>query len=184
MKKLLLRTIGVLTLALPVVAQVTPRPAPEFVFNLLNKKQTLLSSYKGKLVVFACLSATCPHCQAFVPDLNMIQKDYGPRGVAVVGTLFNPDAEVSHPGFIQQFKPEFPLGWSTRELVHAWLGFSVMKQTYVPIVAFIDKKGTIIEQHTGDDPFMKEPKDAVRMKLDQLLGPAAGAAGKKTTAKK
>ena len=119
-----------------------------------------------------------------MPGLNEIQKDYGPRGVAVVGTLFNPDAEVTHPGFVQQFKPEFPLGWSTREIVHAWLGYSVMKQTYVPIVAFIDKKGTIIEQHTGDDPFMKEPKEAVRLRLDQLLGPAAGAGGKKTAAVK
>jgi len=171
--------IGVMALALPAAAQVTPRPATEFVLNLLNKKQALLSSYKGKTVVFACLSATCPHCQAFVPELNAIQKEYAAKGVAVVGTLFNPDAEVTHPGFVQSFKPEFPLGWSTRELVHAWLGFSVMKQTYVPIVAFIDKKGSIVAQYTGDDPFMKEPGKATRVKLNELLGGAAGAAAKK-----
>ncbi len=171
-----------MTLALPMLAQDLPRPAPEFVFHLLGNKSSLLSSYRGKLVVFACLSATCGHCQAFVPKLNAIQKDYAAKGVVVVGTLFNPDAEVTHPGFIQQFKPEFPLGWSTRELVHAWLGFSVMKQTYVPIVAFIDKKGAILAQYTGADAFMNEPGDSVRAKLDSLLGPAAGA--KKAAAKK
>ena len=182
MKKYLLRTIGLLALALPVMAQDTPRPATEFVCNLLGKKTALLSSYKGKSVVFACLSATCPHCQAFVPGLNEIQRDYASKGVVVLATLFNPDAEVTHPGFVQQFKPEFPLGWSTRELVHAWLGYSVMKQTYVPIVAFIDKKGNIIEQHTGDDPFMTNPKESVRARLDVMFAPAASA--KKAAPKK
>jgi thiol-disulfide isomerase/thioredoxin len=182
-KNYMLRTLGLLALALPVMAQTTPRPATEFVFNLLGKKTALLSSYKGKTVVFACLSATCPHCQAFVPGLNEIQRDYASKGVVVLATLFNPDAEVSHPGFVQQFKPEFPLGWSTRELVHAWLGYSVMKQTYVPIVAFIDKKGMIIEQHTGDDPFMTNPKEAVRARLDAMFAaPVVGA--KKGASKK
>lgn len=166
------RSMGLLTLALPLLAQQTPRPAPEFVFNLLNKKQALLSSYKGKMVVFACLSATCPHCQAFVPGLNEIQRDYASKGVVVVGTLFNLDAEASQRGFIQQFKPEFPLGWSTNEIVHTWMGISVMKMMYVPVVAIIDKTGAIIEQHTGDDPFMKEPKTAVRARLDVLLAKA------------
>ena len=119
--------MGLLTLGLPLLAQVTPRPAPEFVFNLLSGKQALLSSYKGKIVVFACLSATCPHCQAFVPGLNEIQRDYAPKGVVILGSLFNPDADKSLPGFTQQFKPEFPLGWSTNEIVHAWMGVSVMK---------------------------------------------------------
>ena len=172
------------TLAMPIMAQVTPRPAPEFVFNLLNKKQALLSSYKGKMVVFACLSATCPHCQAFVPGLNEIQRDYASKGVVVLGSLFNPEAEASLPGFIQQFKPEFPLGWSTKEIVHEWMGISLMKIMYVPVVAIIDKKGTILEQHTGDDtPFMNDPKQSVRARLDALLGPATSKAGaKKTTA--
>lgn len=178
-KKLLLIAA---TLALPLMAQVTPRPAPEFVFNLLNKKQALLSSYKGKTVVFACLSATCPHCQAFVPGLNEIQRDYAARGVVVVGAIYNPGAEAALPGFIQQFKPEFQLGWSTDEIVHSWLSASVMKVLYVPIVAIIDKKGTILEQHTGDDtPFMNEPKQSVRARLDTLLGPATSKAGAKKT---
>ncbi len=181
MKKLLLRSVGLFSLALPLMAQVTPRPAPEFVFNLLNKKQALLSTYKGKTVVFACLSATCPHCQAFVPGLNEIARDYASKGVVVLGTLFNPDAEVSLPGFIQSFKPEFPLGWSNNEIVHTWMGISVMKVMYVPVVAIIDKKGTIIEQHTGDDPFMKEPKQAVRARLDALLGSASVSTGAKKT---
>jgi peroxiredoxin len=179
MKKRLLRSIGVFTLALPLLAQHTPRPAPEFVFNLLGKKQALLSHYKGKIVVFAALSATCPHCQAFVPGLNEIQRDYASKGVVVLGTLFNPEAEASQPGFIQQFKPTFPMGWSTNEIVHSWMGISVMKIMYVPTVAIIDQKGNIVEQHTGDDkPFMDEPKVSVRKRLDGMLGSARSAAKK------
>ena len=188
MRKLLLRSIALFTLALPMLAQVTPRPAPEFVFNLLNKKQVLLSNYKGKIVVFAGLSATCPHCQAFVPGLNEIQRDYASRGVVVLGALFSPEAEAALPGFIQQFKPEFPLGWSTNEIVHEWMGISLMKTMYVPIVAIIDKKGTIVEQYTGEEPAMNDPKAMVRKRLDALLGPSAAATGAKkamaTTKKK
>src|SRR4051794_15722031 len=44
-----------------------PRKAPEFVFNIQDGSQLLLSSQKGKAVVVAFMFTTCPHCQALCP---------------------------------------------------------------------------------------------------------------------
>src|SRR6516164_5819294 len=69
-----------------------PRKAPEFVFNLQDGQQLLLSSLRGKTVVVAFMFTTCPHCQALCPELGMIQKEYAAKGVQFVGDVIDPEA--------------------------------------------------------------------------------------------
>src|SRR5215470_8044273 len=77
--------LGVSALAKPPV----PRPAKEFDFVDANGKHTLLSSYKGKVVVIQFLITTCPHCQAMSKMLTKLQTELGPRGFQAVGVAFN-----------------------------------------------------------------------------------------------
>jgi hypothetical protein len=53
----------------------------------------------------------------------------------------------------------------------------------VPVLVFIDKKGTIRSQHMGsDDPFFKDQEKTIRAELDSLLKEQVGVkkAAKKT----
>lgn len=166
-----------------------PRPAKEFDFAEYNGKHSLLSNYKGKVVLIQFLYTTCPHCQAMSQMLTRMQQEYGPKGVQFLGAAFNPEADPNVVrGYVQQFNVGFPVGVSARDTVMNFLGLSVMDRFVVPQVAVIDKKGVIREQTEanpqGAAPLQNEAY--LRNLFDKLLkepatGGAAPAAATKTT---
>ena len=95
MRKLLLfvgLTASVISVSLlaadaPKKEPVVPRKAPEFVFNMADGPQRLLSMYRGKNVVLALMFATCPHCQKTSQVLTQVQAEYAAKGVQVLGAV-------------------------------------------------------------------------------------------------
>jgi len=150
-------------------AQEVPRPAGEFVITMPGGGQTLLSQYAGKVVVLAFISTTCPHCQHTTGLLSAIQNEYKSRGVQVLAAAFNPGADTLVAAFIDQFKPTFPVGSSTRDAVLEYEQASLAKPNYVPNLIFIDRKRVIRAQHMGDDDFFKDQDKNIRAEIDLLL---------------
>lgn len=163
-------------------AGTVPRPSPEFVVKMTPSGETLLSKYKGKPTLLVFISTTCPHCQQLTRVLNNMHREYGPKGLQVVSAAFNPMANMLVSDFIRTYKPEYPMGWTTREAVYEYLQQSHMFQLYVPIIVTIDRAGVIREQHLGDDPYGHDPDKNVRASVEVIMKPAstsAVAAGKK-----
>ena len=149
-----------------------------------NGTQTLLSQYKGKVVVLAFILTTCPHCQHTCGILSKLQAEYGPQKLQVLSAAMDEGAQMKVPGFIRQFKPAFPVGWSTRDSVVEYLQHPADKGMHMPNVVFIDKGGNIRAQYQGDPPFFGGPDEEqnIRREIDKLLreGPAPkGPASKK-----
>jgi peroxiredoxin len=179
------QVIACLALVSTVWASDLPRKAPNLALHLHNGKDLPVSQFHGKLIALAFISTTCPHCQHYTQALSVIQKDYAARGVQILAAAFNDDAKVALPGFIQQFQPNFPVGWEDRTSALSFLQISVLNQGYVPKVVFIDRAGVIQKQFEGQDDFFRDPDKNTRATLDEMLkAPAAGAAHKKTVAKK
>ncbi|HZT28963.1 MAG TPA: TlpA disulfide reductase family protein [Bryobacteraceae bacterium] len=157
------------------LAATIPRPAPEFVITLPNGKQTLLSQYRGKIVALAFISTTCPHCQRLTQALTGIQKDYAPRGVQVLETAINQGAAQLVPAFIQQYRTNFPTGYSDWNMVMEFLQISIMSPGYLPKMVFVDRKGVIQAQYAGENPFFadQDQDKNVRAELDKMLQAAA-----------
>jgi len=178
---LLLAFTGMIVAATtPDQAPPLPRKAPEFVFNLQTGQQLLLSSMRGKAVAIAFMFTTCPHCQALCPILANIQKDYAAKGVQFVGDVIDDGAKDGLVNFTMNYsRGAFPVGWSTQQ---AALEF--MKHPdphfYVPMMAFVDKKGNIVSQYIGDNDFFREQDKNIRAELDKVL---AGNAAPKPAAK-
>jgi peroxiredoxin len=148
-------------LAMPPV----PRKAPEFTIVEPSGKQTLLSSYKGKVVCIEFLYTTCPHCQATSKVFSKLQNELGPRGVQFIGIAFNDNASMLTDGFVRQYGVTYPVGYSNSDAVLSYLGISVMDRWVVPQVVVIDRKGMIRAQSpsTGDENLQNE------FSLKQLL---------------
>src|SRR5580704_8417164 len=91
-----------------------PRKAPELTIVEPPSKETLLSSYRGKVVLLAFIYTTCPHCQAECGVLNKLQAELGPKGFQALAIAFNDNAGMLVGGFIQNFKPTFPVGYAAR----------------------------------------------------------------------
>ncbi len=66
----------------------------------------------------------------------------------------NTDADL--PGFIQQFKPAFPVGMTNKETAAGYMQLSMMVRAYVPYLLFIDRSGVIRAQYTGSEPFLAD----------------------------
>jgi len=146
-----------------------PRKSPEFTFVEPSGKQVLLSSLKGKIVVMPFMFTTCPHCQRYAQDLTQLQKEFGPRGVVFMGTVFNEANAAMAAQFVKEFNVGFPVGYATRDQVVSYLGLSVLDRWVVPQVAIIDRKGNVVLQSAATgSPELQEP-GSLRTLLDKLV---------------
>ena len=170
-------------LFLPVLAATVPRPAPDFSLNMTDGSKLPLTQFRGKVVVLAFISTTCPHCQTVTQLLSPIQREYGPKGVQVLACAMDPNGAQVVPGFIERFQPAFPVGYTEHTAALTFMETSVIAPGFVPKMAFIDRQGVIREQHAGEEPFFKTPDPSIRASLDALLK-ASPAAGKKHPATK
>src|SRR5437763_1053619 len=154
MRIALLITLCAVTAAF--AADAPARPSPPFQILRPGAAPVELSQYKGKVVMLAFIDTHCPHCQKLTNFLEEMAPKYAPRGVQVLECAFNDDAPNSIGGFMQQFHPPFPVGYSNRAAVLSYLQISILDQRplYVPHVVFLDRKGMIRADYRGESDFM------------------------------
>jgi peroxiredoxin len=178
----------ILTGALSVKAAEVPRPAPEYTVNMPDGKPVKLSQYKGKIVLVEFLLVTCPHCQNAARILAKFQKEYGPKGLQIIGVSIDPAADAA--AFQRDYAGgAFPIGVApTRESVYSFLQYSLMSGTfYVPQIALIDRNGVIREQHGGPmDNYLQNEEVNFKASIEKALAesPAKKSTSASTTPKK
>ena len=164
-----------------------PRKSPEFTITDPSGKQMLLSSLKGKIVVMPFMFTTCPHCQRYAQELTQLQKEFAPRGVVFLGTVFNDANGAMAAQFVNEFHIGFPVGFASRDQVVSYLGLSVLDRWVVPQVAIIDKKGNIVAQSAATGTPELQDETYLRNFLDKLVKDSgmssSGAPAAKTAAK-
>jgi hypothetical protein len=169
-----LALLAALALPLPAVMPPLPRKSPEFTIVQPSGKQTLLSSYRGKVVVLGWIHTTCIYCQAFSATLVRIQKDLGPKGFQPLAVAWNETAKDTIPAFVEKFGIKYPVGYSEWTPIMSYMGFSVLDRPVTPLVVVIDKKGMIRAQTPaeGDGNLQNEKK--LRVLIENLLNEGTG----------
>ena len=168
--------ISILALATIALAMPTlPRRSPEFsiVEPLADGKPgktTLLSTYRGKVIVLAFVHTTCSHCQAFVQELTKLHVELGPRGFQPVAIAWNEHANMLVPSFVKEFKVDFPVGSvDSYDSVMSFMGFSIMERPVVPLVVVIDRKGMIRAQSPSEGDANLQDENSLRALILSLL---------------
>ncbi len=185
-----MRTAAALTIlataAIALAIPALPRKSPEFSIVEVTPqgqpgKTTLLSSYRGKVVVLAFVHTTCPHCQAFCQELTKLHVELGPKGFQPIAVAWNPQANLLIPGFVHDLRVDFPVGFvAAYDPVMNFLGFSVMDRPVVPLVAVIDKKGMLRAQSPPQGDANLQDENYLRTLITNLLKePSAISAAKK-----
>src|SRR5262245_20241978 len=151
-------------------AATVPRHSPEFAMTTADGKQILLSQYNGKTVVFAFILTTCPHCQQTIGVLNKLQPEYAARGVQVLACAIEDAARQNLPGFINKFKPAFPVGFSPRDSVYEYLQHPSMLRLDMPAMVFIDRQRNLRAQYEGASPFFTsgDQEKNIREEIEKL----------------
>jgi len=182
LKKLFFNASTVTALvATAALAGQVPRPAPDFTASLPGGNQLRLSDYRGKVVCLEFLFTTCPHCQHASQLMNNLQAEYGPRGFQALGVAFNDMSNMLVPDFIRDFKISYPVGWSPREPVIAFLQNNPDYALHVPQIVMIDKSGTIRVQSQAQGDATTATEANLRKHIEELLKEPGPPASKKST---
>jgi thiol-disulfide isomerase/thioredoxin len=148
----------------------SPGKAPDFTIHPVDGTTLALSQYRGHPVVLAFILTSCSHCQMTVKVLSKLQNEYGPRGLQVLASAIEPDAQ-SHVGlFVRNFSPTFPVGYNTGveadTLIHPTGNLPMM-----PLLGFFDKQGAMRSQHEGEEPFFNDLEQNLRKEIEALFLP-------------
>ena len=135
-----------------------PRHSPEFVIHFPDGSQSLLSSYRGKVVALLFVYTTCVHCQNTSKLFAKLNTEYGARGFQPIDVAFNEMANLFVKDFIKDNGVNYPVGFSPRDPVLDYLGIPVIERYVVPQIVWIDRKGNIRSQTPplGEDKLLKE----------------------------
>jgi len=142
MKRLLF--LAVLFTMLPVVSVAQPKQAPRIIMEDLNGRTIRLSDYKGKVVLLNFWATWCPPCRAEMPELVRMQREYGSRGLQVIGITYPPEQRARVRRFIRRFKVNYPIALGTRKTKTLFDGGQDLPMTVV-----IDREGLIREVIKG-----------------------------------
>jgi thiol-disulfide isomerase/thioredoxin len=168
-----MRRIGafILLASMALAAPPVPRKSPEFTIVEPGNKQSLLTAYRGKVVLLGFFATWCQHCQHTAQAFSNLQQAFGKEGLQTIGVAIN--VESSNDAVVWEFKsnfaPNFPVGHASIDSAISYLGISVMERWVYPQVVLIDRKGTIREQ--SDIKGTAELQDTVglRPKIETLL---------------
>ena len=164
--------------ALPTVTVL--RKSPEFTFADSSGKTTLLSSFKGKVVVMEFLFIKSQHCMRVATTLNKLNSELGASGFQAVGIVFDPpntaeNGEQLLPVVVDSLKLTYPLGYAQKEAVDSYLGRNGNEILNIPQVVVIDREGMIraTSGGRGGDPAL-ENENSLRNLINGLLNEGAG----------
>jgi peroxiredoxin len=147
-----------------------PRKSPEFTIVEPGGKQSLLTSYHGKVVLLGFFATWCQHCQRTAQAFSNLQTAFGAEGLQTIGIAINPEANDSTVNeFRHNFAANLPIGRSTSDSALSFLQISVMERWVYPQVVLIDRKGMI--RYQSDSKGTSDLQDAVglRPKIEALL---------------
>lgn len=117
-------------------------------WTMLDGRRARATEYKGKVLVLDFWATYCPPCREEVPHLIALQKRYGAQGLNVVGlNVGGAEDRPKVPGFVQEFKISYPLGYPDDELANAvFADTDAIPQTYV-----FDRNGRLVKRFVGYD---------------------------------
>lgn len=150
------------------------RKSPEFTISVPSGNSTLLSSYKGKVVVLEFFFFQSEHCMHLAQVLNKLNRDLGARGFQPIGIVFDPpkvptSGEKVIPSVVDYFKLTYPVGFASKDAVDTYLGRTGNELLPIPQVVVIDRAG-MIRAVTGDRTNPKlEDENSLRTMIDGLL---------------
>ena len=134
---------------------------PDFTLNDLDGKPHNISEWNGKVVLLNFWATWCPPCRHEIPDFIALQKEYGAKGLQVVGVALDQN------DLVEQYRDtagiDYPLLVGDLDAVDVAKAYG---NSYgeLPYTVFIDRQGHIAAIHRGGIT-----KDAAEAAIKKLL---------------
>jgi thiol-disulfide isomerase/thioredoxin len=127
----------------------------DFTLTDMNGKPVKLSDYKGKVILLDFWATWCGPCRIEIPHFVELQKEYGPKGLVVLGFSVDDTVDRLKP-FANEFKMNYP--------VLVGLGREDVQDAFGPIwgmptTLLISRDGRICRKNTGIQGKAKYERD-------------------------
>jgi thiol-disulfide isomerase/thioredoxin len=124
--------------------QSSAQQAPPLTFKSIQGRVLSLSSYKGKVVLLNFWATWCPPCRAEMPDLVRLQREYGARGLQVIGITYPPQRLGEVRRFVRKLRINYPIAMGTKETKALFDDSETL-----PVTIVLDREGKIVERIEG-----------------------------------
>lgn len=133
----------------PPVEPMKPVPAAAFKLTDIKGKEVSLAKYKGKVIILDFWATWCPPCRAEIPDFVALQKQYGKKGLVVIGLSLDRDSEKSDAktvvsDFCKKNKINYPVAIVDKTVADSYGGIQ-----YIPTTFIINRAGMIVQKYVG-----------------------------------
>lgn len=121
-------------------------PAPRFELGSADGKTIDLASLQGKVVMINFWASWCGPCRKEMPILEQLNKQYRPKGLALVGINVEPDPSAALE-WLKATPVSFPILFDSQSKVSKLYQVAGMPNTVI-----IDRKGMVRYIHRGYRP--------------------------------
>lgn len=123
-----------------------------------------LSDLNGKVLVVDLWATWCGPCRTSTPELVNLQKEFGPKGLEIIGLDIDPDSDTEEDvrAFAKEFDINYKLAFADKDLAA-----SLMRGNNIPQSIVVGRDGKIIEHFVGFNPTRTPPK--LRAAIEKAL---------------
>jgi cytochrome c biogenesis protein CcmG/thiol:disulfide interchange protein DsbE len=136
------------------------KKAPEFVRRDLNGTSIDLKSLRGKVVLLDFWATWCAPCLIEMPEFATWQREYGARGLQVIGISMDDDAAPVR-SLIGKMKLNYPIAMGDARLGSRYGGVLGLPLSYL-----IDRNGVVRAQFQGETD-VKTIEERLKLMLEQ-----------------
>jgi thiol-disulfide isomerase/thioredoxin len=144
MKRVVTIAAALLMFSLAAYGQNAQQQAPPLTLKSIQGRVFRLSNYKSKIVLLNFWATWCPPCRAEMPDLVRMQREYGARGLQVIGITYPPETVGEVRRFVRKLKVNYPVAMGTKETKALF-----DESETLPVTIVIDREGKIVERIEG-----------------------------------
>jgi thiol-disulfide isomerase/thioredoxin len=120
--------------------------APDWKLVDLNGKIVNFSDFRGLVLILDFWTTWCVPCRIEIPHFVELQKQYGDKGLMVVGISLDKQGPEVVKKFVKQLGVNYPIVIGNEKVAEAYGGIYGIPTTFV-----IDRQGRIVSQHIGYD---------------------------------
>ena len=115
-------------------------------WELSDGKRSVISEYKGKVLVLDFYATWCLPCRDSIPHLIGLQKKHEDKGLVIVGlNVGGPGDDQKVPAFAKEFGIQYTLAKPDKDLEALLLSdYDVIPQTFV-----FDRQGQLVDRFIG-----------------------------------
>ena len=120
--------------------------APDWELTDLSDKRVKFSDFRGHVLIVDFWTTWCAACRLEIPDFVELQKQYGDKGLTVIGVSLDEQGPDVVKKFVKRFGVNYLIVIGNEKAAEAYGRIDVIPTTFV-----IDRQGRIASRHIGYD---------------------------------